>query len=157
MTGRCAYLQSAIWLALSAAMAARGRRPIRADSVPLRALLDSGAADREYAADTEAVPSWSQQTCRSWLRRVGCLHQHGAEHWIKRTRRTGDDREHVGGGGLLLQQLAQLVEQPRVLYGDDGLRRKRFKKLALLSESGPGATRTTLIAPIAVLPRKSSA
>src|SRR6516162_10318596 len=36
-------------------------------------------------------------------------------------RRTADDFEHVGRGGLLLQRLPQLVEQPRVLDGDDGL------------------------------------
>src|SRR5262245_1748491 len=35
--------------------------------------------------------------------------------------RAADDLEYVGGGGLLLQRLAQLVEQPRVLDGDDGL------------------------------------
>src|SRR5258708_40334428 len=31
-----------------------------------------------------------------------------------------DDLQHVGGGGLLLQRLAQLIEQPRVLDGDNG-------------------------------------
>ena len=35
--------------------------------------------------------------------------------------RAADDLEYVGGGGLLLQRLAQLLEQPRVLDGDDGL------------------------------------
>src|SRR5262249_8263900 len=35
--------------------------------------------------------------------------------------RAADDLEHVGGSGLLLQRLAQLVEQARVLDGDDGL------------------------------------
>jgi hypothetical protein len=35
--------------------------------------------------------------------------------------RAADDLEHVGGGGLLLQRFAQLVEQARVLDGDDGL------------------------------------
>src|SRR6516165_9515535 len=35
--------------------------------------------------------------------------------------RAADDLEHVGGGRLLLQRLAQLVEQARVLDGDDGL------------------------------------
>src|SRR5262249_21467295 len=32
-----------------------------------------------------------------------------------------DHLEHVGGGGLLLQRLAQFVEQSSVLDGDDGL------------------------------------
>ena len=44
------------------------------------------------------------------------------EHRLQIEGRAADDLEHVGGGGLLLQQtLAQLVEQPRVLDGDDGL------------------------------------
>ena len=43
------------------------------------------------------------------------------EYGLQIERRTADDLEHVGGGGLLLQGFAQLVEQPRVLDGDDGL------------------------------------
>ena len=38
--------------------------------------------------------------------------------------RAADDLEHVGGGGLLLQRFAQLVEQPRVLDRDHGLMRE---------------------------------
>src|SRR5215813_614694 len=47
-------------------------------------------------------------------------------------RRAADDLEHVGGGSLLLQRFAQLVEQPRILDGDDGLTRKIRNKLNLL-------------------------
>ena len=36
-------------------------------------------------------------------------------------RRPTDDLKHVSGRGLLLERFAQLVEQPRVLDGDDGL------------------------------------
>ena len=43
------------------------------------------------------------------------------EHRLQIEGRAADDLEHVGGGGLLLQRFAQLVEQPRVLDGDDGL------------------------------------
>src|SRR5262249_24755996 len=35
--------------------------------------------------------------------------------------RAADDLEHIRGGRLLLQRFAQLVQQPRVLDGDDGL------------------------------------
>src|SRR5262245_53637572 len=35
--------------------------------------------------------------------------------------RATDDFEHIGGRGLLLQRLAQLIEQARVLDGYDGL------------------------------------
>ena len=43
------------------------------------------------------------------------------EHRLQIEGRAADDLEHVGGGGLLLQRFAQLVEQARVLDGDDGL------------------------------------
>src|SRR6516162_4504157 len=36
-------------------------------------------------------------------------------------RRAGNNPQHFGSRRLLLQRLPQLVEQPRVLYGDDGL------------------------------------
>ena len=45
--------------------------------------------------------------------------------------RAADDLEHVGGGGLLLQRLAQLVEQAGVLDGDDGLRGEVLDQLDL--------------------------
>ena len=54
-------------------------------------------------------------------------------------RRTADDLQHVGGGGLLLQRfaeivgaLAQFVEQPRVLDGDHGLLGEIADQLDLL-------------------------
>ena len=40
------------------------------------------------------------------------------------------------GGGLLLQRLAQLVEQPRVLDGDDGLAAKFWTSSICLSVKG---------------------
>ena len=50
--------------------------------------------------------------------------QDGLEYWLQFTRRTADDLEHVGGGGLLLERFAQFVQQTGVLYGDDGLIRE---------------------------------
>ena len=44
-----------------------------------------------------------------------------SEHRLQIEGRAADDLEHVGGRGLLLQRFAQLVEQARVLDGDDGL------------------------------------
>ena len=43
------------------------------------------------------------------------------EHRLQIEGRAADDLEHVGGGGLLLQRFAQLVEQAGVLDRDDGL------------------------------------
>src|SRR5262249_6481679 len=58
--------------------------------------------------------------------------------------RAADDLEHVGGGGLLLQRfgevvraLAQLVQQPRVLDGDDGLLGEIAHQLDLLVGEWP--------------------
>src|SRR5262249_33680554 len=48
----------------------------------------------------------------------------GVEHGLQIEGRAADYFKHVGGGGLLLQRFAQLVEQPRVLDGDDCLGRK---------------------------------
>ena len=46
--------------------------------------------------------------------------------------RAADDLEHVGGGGLLLERFTQLVEQARVLDGDDGLSGEVLDQLDLL-------------------------
>src|SRR6516225_389074 len=46
--------------------------------------------------------------------------------------RRANNLEHIGGGGLLLQRFAQLVQQPRVLDGDDGLGGKVLDELDLL-------------------------
>ena len=43
------------------------------------------------------------------------------EHRLQIEGRAADDLEHVGGRGLLLERLPQLVEQPRVLDGNDSL------------------------------------
>src|SRR5262249_7646112 len=56
------------------------------------------------------------QLCRRFDQRV--------EHRLQIEGRAADDLEHVGGGGLLLQRFPQLVEQARILDGDDGLVRK---------------------------------
>ncbi len=59
--------------------------------------------------------------------------------------RTADDLEHVGGGGLLLQRLAQifgprlnLVEQPHVLDRDHGLVGKGLQQLDVMGGEGAG-------------------
>ena len=55
--------------------------------------------------------------------------QHGLEHGLQLTRRPTDDLEHIGGRGLLLERFAQLVEQPRILDSDDGLRGKIIEQI----------------------------
>src|SRR5262249_28477304 len=68
--------------------------------------------------------------------------QHGREHRLQIAGRTGNDPQHLRCRGLLLQRLAevgralaQLVEQPRILDGDDGLSGKaRDQRDLLLAE-----------------------
>src|SRR5262245_60427193 len=45
--------------------------------------------------------------------------------------RAADDLEHIGGGGLLLEGFAQLIEQARVLDGDNRLCREVLHHLDL--------------------------
>src|SRR3954469_19563205 len=42
--------------------------------------------------------------------------QHCVEHWGKVAGRRIDDLQHLGGRGLLLQRLARLGQQPRILH-----------------------------------------
>src|SRR5262245_37909894 len=71
------------------------------------------------------------QPCRRLDQRV--------EHGLQIEGRAADDLEHIGGSGLLLERfgevvsaLAQLVEQARILDGDDGLRSEVLHQLDLL-------------------------
>jgi len=54
------------------------------------------------------------------------------EHRLQIERRAADHLQHVGGRRLLLQRRAQLVEQARVLYGDDGLLSEVAQELDML-------------------------
>ena len=77
-------------------------------------------------------PSRTIQRAEFGLANARRVLQHGLEHRLQFAWRRTDDLEHVGGGGLLLQRFAQLVEQPCVLDGDDGLRGKVLHQLDLL-------------------------
>ena len=58
--------------------------------------------------------------------------QHGLEYGLKLARGAADDAQHLRSRSLLLQRFAQLIEQPGVLDGNDGLSRKVFHQLNLL-------------------------
>ena len=73
----------------------------------------------------------------------GRILQHCLEHRLQIRPASCDDLQHLGGRGLLLQRLAeivgalaQLVEQPRVLDGDDGLGGEVLHQLDLLVGEG---------------------
>src|SRR6516162_5837737 len=58
--------------------------------------------------------------------------QYCLEYRLQLTGRRTDDTQHLGCGRLLLQRLPQLIQQPRVLDGDDGLVGKGCDQFDLL-------------------------
>src|SRR5262249_40828506 len=69
------------------------------------------------------------QPCRRLDQRV--------EHGLQVEGRAADDLQHVGGGGLLLQRLAQFVEQAGILNGNDGLGGEVLEQLDLFVGERP--------------------
>src|SRR5260370_18000069 len=55
------------------------------------------------------------------LAQPDCLFEHCTKHRREIARRGVDDPEHLRGGGLLLQRLAEFRKEPRVLDRDDRL------------------------------------
>src|SRR5262249_29411825 len=58
------------------------------------------------------------------------------QHRFKIEGRAADDLQHIGGRGLLLEGLAEFVEQPGVLDRDDGLIREGLDHRELLGGEG---------------------
>src|SRR5262245_52832750 len=86
---------------------------------------------------TKRVPLGAKQYAELGLAEPRRVCQHGLEHRLQLAGRTADDAEHLRSRGLLLKRLAQLVEQARVLDGDDGLRREVLDQLDLLVGKRP--------------------
>ena len=91
-----------------------------------------------------SAPSRKARRCRNWLGRCGRRSPAWPRTPVQVAGRTGDDLEHLAGRGLLFQRfgeivgaLAQLVEQPRVLDGDDGLGGEVLHQLDLLVGERP--------------------
>ena len=78
------------------------------------------------------IASGNQNDARSAPHKRACRLDQCIEHGLQIESRAADDLEHIGSGGLLLQRFAQLVEQPRVLDGDDGLSSEVLDQLDLL-------------------------
>jgi hypothetical protein len=97
-------------------------------------LLRQGALKCRYA---EGIAFTQPEDAVRCLAKPGRVRQHGLEHGLQFTRRAADHLEHIGSGGLLLQRLAQLVEQAGVLDGDDRLRGKVLDQLNLLIRERP--------------------
>jgi hypothetical protein len=71
------------------------------------------------------------------------LFQHRVEHWRKIAGRGVYDLQDFGGRSLLLQRLALLVQQPRVLHCDHGLRREVLQQGDLFLHEWPNLPETT--------------
>src|SRR5262245_38401062 len=75
-----------------------------------------------HCHSSKGVPLASIQDAKLSLANLGRLREHCIKDRLKVARRCADHLQYVCGGGLLLQRLAELIEQSRVLDGDDGLR-----------------------------------
>ena len=100
-------------------------RPGCVDHAPLHGIRPASVARASPACERRR----HQQTDRrTWLRKCASHSPASPRTPAQIAGRTGDDLEHLGGRGLLLQRfgeivgaLAQFAEQPRVLDGDHGL------------------------------------
>ena len=101
----------------------RSRRSVLVDRIPLHHL---DKVRRMAEAGCNAIKLSVLPVDEALVRAAetdGILYQR-LQHYLQVEGRPADDLEHVCRGGLLLQRLAQLVEQARVLNRDDGLLRK---------------------------------
>jgi len=53
-----------------------------------------------------------KETAKFGLAKPRCLRQHRLEYWRELARRTGNDLQHLGGGGQLLHGLIALAGEP---------------------------------------------
>src|SRR5205823_4249108 len=73
----------------------------------------------------------AENECIIGLTQTSCRLNQRVEHRLQIECRATDHLEHVGGGGLLLEGFAELVEQPRILDRDHCLIGERFNQLDL--------------------------
>src|SRR5689334_25280312 len=66
------------------------------------------------------------------LTETACLFKHRIEDRREVAGRGIDDLQYLGGRGLLLQRLARLGDEPRILHRDDRLRREVLQQCDLL-------------------------
>ena len=98
------------------------RKWTRRQSIPVRAprsgFIDTQRSSLREAREAVASPQQGRRRAAPMdVRLVGLAKprrrlDQRIEHRLQIEGRAADDLEHVGGGGLLLQRLAQLVEQP---------------------------------------------
>src|ERR1700693_2933163 len=101
------------------------------DRMTLHVLIEVGR-DTMARDDFIRLAFWTTDDCGVGLTQAMRRFDQGIEHSLQVKGRAADDLEHVGGGGLLLQRFAQLLEQPRILDGDNGLAGGSFYQRGLL-------------------------
>ena len=105
-------------------------------------------ADSVTCRKTVARPLGSPDVRHVCIAQSGGRLDQRIEYNLQIKGRAADDLEHVGGGGPLLERLTQLVKQPRVLYGDDGLRGEICDQLDLLVGEGVDSWRRITMTPM---------
>src|SRR6516162_11096430 len=98
------------------------RRVVRPDALPERA----GHRFRHPAARDcmEDLAVLKKQASMVGAAEAVCLFQDRVEDGGEIAGRGVDDLQYLGSGGLLLQGLARLGQEPRILHRDDSLRRE---------------------------------
>src|SRR5215831_3522815 len=86
-------------------------------------------------ANVVALNNPQAAQCRA--AKIVCLLQYRVEYRREVAGRGIDDAEYLRSSGLLLQGLARLGQQPRVLHRDDRLRRKILEQRDLFVGKGP--------------------
>ena len=99
--------------------------------------FDVGRRRAVHGNGTEAIAFAEVHRAEFGLADARGILQHGLEHRLQFAGRRTDDTQHVRRRRLLLQRLAQFVEQPRVLDGDDGLGGEVLHQLDLLVGERP--------------------
>src|SRR6516164_2262561 len=89
-----------------------------------------GQTAGRQGAKAVAVPYFQSADSHSAYR--VCFFQYRVEHWGEVTWRGIDNLQYLGGRGLLLQGLARLGQQPRILDRDHRLRREILQQRDLL-------------------------
>jgi hypothetical protein len=77
-----------------------------------------------HSGSDDLVPVDRPQNAELRLAALHCLFQHRIENRLKVAGRRIDDAQHFRRRGLLVERLARLGQQPRVLHCDDRLRRE---------------------------------
>src|SRR5262249_61577485 len=84
--------------------------------------FDKGGRRTVHRDRAKGVSLAQEQVAELRLAEADRVCQHGLEHWLQRAGRAANDAQHLRGRRLLLKGFVQLVEQSRVLDGDDSLR-----------------------------------